>query len=240
MITDNIIPWDQMESTDRLVFHHLPKTAGTALSSGLHNFYGESHYKWFHGPAGVLEEMTKGTELRAIGGHFHLNHPLARALTEPVVMVTLFRDPVDRVISNYYYIRNNTEHPAHPVARDNSLKEVYEKGLGVKIHVVDSITKMVSITNVPGKYLASAKNMVNRYTFFGLQEQTNVMEALMRRFFNNDQFFIPLLTARSMRPAVEEVDLETIRLIKNHNQQDIALYEYVKEVYDRKINEEWI
>lgn len=239
MIQDKILNWSEATPDDFFVFHHLPKTAGTALSSGLSNFYGPDNYRWFHGPAGVVHELARGTDLKALGGHFHLNHPLASNIDEQLVMVTLFREPVDRVISNYYYLRNNTEHPVHEIAKNNSLTEIYQKGLGERIHVVNSITRMVALSSVPSKFLSSAKDMVNRYTFFGIQEQTNVMEALVRHILKADNFFIPVLTSRSVRPAVAEVDLETINLIKEHNQQDIALYEYAKSVYEEKLEKEW-
>ena len=187
-----------------------------------------------------MEEIAGGTKLRAVAGHFYLNLDLAKQIDRPLILVTLFRDPIDRVISNYYYIRNNDKHPAHEVALNNSLKEIYEKGLEGRVHVSNIMTDMVSLTQVPSRRLDSAMEMVSKYTVFGLQDQTHVLEALLRKLLNDESFVIPILMARSFRPKVEEVDLDTIRIIRKYNQQDIALYEHAVEVYNKKLDEEWI
>ena len=233
-----IIPWDKASPSDFLLFHHLPKTAGTAVSSGLENYYGAENYKWYHGPAGALEEIVSGTKLSAVGGHFHLSHRTVAEIDRAMVVITLFREPVDRVISNYYYLRNNDQHHLHPIAMENSLKDIYDKGLGRKMQVENELVRMVSRTGVASKKLSSAKQTIDSYTFFGLQEQTQVMQLLFKRFYNAD-FVIPILVARGLRPSVEQVDLDTIGLIKEHNTEDIELYNYAKEVYERKLSQEW-
>ena len=234
-----IIPWSEAKPTDFLLFHHLPKTAGTAVSSGLESYYGPENYKWFHGPYGAPEEITKGTNLKAVGGHFHLSHSKYHSIDRPLIMVTMFREPVDRVISNYYYLRANDQHHLHSIAVENTLREIYEKGLGQKMQIENEIVRMVSNTAVAAKKLDSAKWMVDQYTFFGLQEQTQVMELLFKRLFKAD-FKIPILMARTKRPRTAEVDLEVLGLIREHNRQDLDLYDYVKAAYEDKLESEWM
>lgn len=237
-----IIPWEEASFEDFLLFHHLPKTAGTAVSSALENLYGNGNYKWFHGPYGALQEIAKETQYQAVGGHFHLNHPMASEVNKRMIMFTLFREPVDRVISNYYYFKANRTHHLSELANKHSLSEIFELGLGQKMQIQNEITRMTATSRGGSTFyeaLDSAKETVMNYTFFGIQEQTRVLELIIKRLFNRDDFIIPVLVARSTRPKVMDVDLDTIDLIKQHNKYDLELYEYAKAVYEDKLETEW-
>jgi len=233
-----IISWDEAKFEDFLLFHHLPKTAGSVISDALVNLYGPDNYKWFQGPHGALEEINKGTTYKAVGGHFSLNHPTAREINKRMIVFTLFRDPIDRVISNYYLYRNAPGHPLHTIASNYSLGEIYRQGMGRKMQIQNEITRRVATDS--DKALDSAKQTVDNYTFFGLQEQSRVLELIIKRLFNLSQFTIPEIVARDIRPRGSEVELEVLDLIKEYNSYDIELYEYAKEVYERKLRTDWL
>jgi len=237
-----VIHWSEASLNDVLLFHHLPKTAGTAVSSALEGLYGAEYYRWFHGPAGALKTLVDGHSLKALGGHFHLSHPLAAQIDAQVIMITLIRDPVDRVISNFYYLRANEKHHLYELANAYSLEEALNKGLAKKLQIDNEIVRMLSTAdpkNSLGTAFRSAKETINSYTFFGLQEQTRMLQLLINRVFNIEHFKIPVMTTYTARPKKEEVDPGLIELIKKYNQYDVELYEYAKEIYNRKLEKEW-
>jgi hypothetical protein len=239
----NIIPWSKATNDALVVFHHLPKCAGTAFSSALSDYFGAENYSWFHGPAGALEEMRNGTTLRSVAGHFHLSHIYAKDITTPTIMVTLFRNPIDRVISQYYYLRRNSEHHLHGMAMQHSLEEVFTKGLARRLQMSNQITGMVTSLqhgSSESKMLNSAKNNVTKYTFFGFQEDLRTFSLLVEARLGISNFIIPDLTNHSRnRPGLHEVETNIIEVIKEHNQLDLDLYKFAWDTYNEKLKTEW-
>ena len=98
-----------------LIYVHFPKAAGTALVQSLRSHYGESALpdyshsppdSWSHDPP------APGPEVRAVFGHFHANRYAAYS---EAFRFTILREPVDNLISIYYFWRNYppSTYPAH-------------------------------------------------------------------------------------------------------------------------------
>lgn len=236
----NVISWKDAKRDSLLVFHHLPKTAGTAFSAALSNMFGGDSYAWFHGPAGALQEINRNTKFKAVGGHFHLSHRLAKEIKRPVVLITLFREPTDRVISNYYYLQRNSDHHLHGMANQHTLEEIFTSGMGERLQVENQIVKMVSsVTGDMDEMLASAKENIHKYTFFGFQDQISILEALVQQKYEVEEFKVPDLISRSKRPrGVSPIEL--LKIIREHNQYDLELYDFAKDIYNKKLGGAWI
>jgi hypothetical protein len=93
------------------VFLHVPKTAGSSLRTVLSRHYGARHVLYFDLGAGdrrsmpeiaaALRSRMAGREIRLITGHQFLG--LHEALREPCLYFSMLRDPVERVLSEYFY-----------------------------------------------------------------------------------------------------------------------------------------
>jgi hypothetical protein len=98
-----------------LIFLHLPKTARSALRGIIQRQYGSSSIL-------PLDESSFGEELaaippsqmdrlRAVMGHFFFGaHTF---LSKPSIYITVLRDPLDRVISRYYFVRRSPLDPIY-------------------------------------------------------------------------------------------------------------------------------
>jgi len=94
-------------------FSHIPKTAGTTFNAILdRNFHGRLH-RTSHGfyeeklkPEQIGWALGRGeTYLRCLGGHaVSANLPYDHSDYD-VIGLTILRDPVDRLISEYFYLR---------------------------------------------------------------------------------------------------------------------------------------
>lgn len=87
-----------------IVFLHLEKTAGTTVSFALRKALGEKAYAW-RGHSQMLQSVASGEvkSLRMLSGHFP--YGMHRLVDRSCLYATMFRDPIDRLESWFYYLQ---------------------------------------------------------------------------------------------------------------------------------------
>lgn len=110
-----------------IVFHHIPKTAGTAVRTAFYNLFGEANCLQirqidFTSTEPMRAAVTCNDKPRLVSGHIPLRY-VEQAWD--VQAVTFLRDPVDRVLSLYRFIRSHpARHYAHTgLSEDFTLRE---------------------------------------------------------------------------------------------------------------------
>lgn len=109
------IPYISMENKGlELISIHIPKTAGTSFRNTLKQNYGEKEVIRldipFQGRVKINQKQYKKDTLppkvRVIHGHFSaaMLQNTFPAIDESVPYITWLRNPVDRVVSNFYYL----------------------------------------------------------------------------------------------------------------------------------------
>lgn len=193
-------PGGKIVSQDsKLIFHHLPKTAGSTFRRILEIFFNEDDI--FPGEIDdeVVAEINKGSDKIFFAGHF--TYDLLLKYFPNDIWLTFLRDPIDRLISNYYNLNNPKRHTRNWLqraekrpetleflanCREWSLQEFLESdhpmALNRKVnyqtrHIISrSNNKFGDSTENFIEYdediLAQAKeNLRNRFQFVGVQEQ---------------------------------------------------------------------
>jgi hypothetical protein len=96
------------------VYVHFPKAAGTSLVQALKEHYGEAAVADYSAPPPMRDRhppvLRTGT--RAVYGHFHAERYSAQ---RPACRFTFLREPVDNLISIFYFWRTfpPSDYPAH-------------------------------------------------------------------------------------------------------------------------------
>ena len=110
-----------MISGDRYLYFHVPKTAGKSIRLALTQVFGEEQVSptlgvepWTH----LRDELSR---YRVIAGHFTYEQ---LALFPNYRLFTLLRDPVDIIVSKYYYYRGTPELPALPQVLFNGVEKI--------------------------------------------------------------------------------------------------------------------
>ena len=106
------------ETEEAVIFLHLPKTAGTTVNRLIEWEYRLSEmysidpvlFKW---SAAHLRKLPPGRlkKIRMFKGHMLFG--LHEVLPQPATYITVLRDPVDRVISAFYFMRSYKLHPLY-------------------------------------------------------------------------------------------------------------------------------
>jgi len=105
----------------RLIFQHIPKTAGTTVRVNLGQELSKEGIKGIHAyrAAGVAPDAFPDYDLtedwRFLSGHvpfrFLSGNPKIDIQAKDILLLTFIRDPIDRLISLYNYVALNPKHP---------------------------------------------------------------------------------------------------------------------------------
>src|SRR5688572_854398 len=109
--------------TDRLIFIHIPKTAGLTFRAILANHFDYNQIypqpdDWYY----LYEDARANlANYRLFSGHFPYSVCELLPSTPPPLYVTMLRDPVERFISNFHFTQANAGASFHLLAQDMTL-----------------------------------------------------------------------------------------------------------------------
>jgi RAB proteins geranylgeranyltransferase component A (RAB escort protein) len=232
-----------MAAQESVIFIHVPKAAGTTLNRlieweyPLLKIYSVDPY-FFRWSRAHLWRLSKDrlTRFRVFKGHMMFG--LHEILPQPATYITILRDPVDRVMSAFYFMRNYKLHPLYwKFRRENWTFE-------------DFVTRLPR-DNVQCKFIAGGvyeepctaeicerakENLVRHFSVVGLLERFEESLALMKlRFGWTLKNYSSFNVART-RPHKRELSKPTLDLIQERNRFDIELYECGAKLFQAAVN----
>ena len=236
-----------------LIFLHLPKAAGTTLKSIIRRQYdadsifvvddavidafGETgwksvspmdRWKMARSSFDALPENRKW-EIDAVMGHMWFGwHELT---PRPCTYVTILRDPIERAISHYRYMRRMKDHPVAEQIRDEniSLYAYFEKGLSSRFDNIQ--TKFLTGDFDPNE-TATQTAISNLETHFSVVGLLPVFDAALLQIADEMDWPLPLYRRRNTAPKQtrgDDVSEEAIAVIKDRNALDLSVYDHVHE-----------
>ena len=226
-----------------IIFLHLPKAAGTTLNRLIEWEYPLSEIysidpvfyrrSWAHLQRLAKERLRK---IRIFKGHMLFG--LHAILPQPATYITVLRDPVDRVLSSFYFMRSYKLHPLY-----------WRFKLGN--WSLEDFVRRTPRDNVQSKILAGAEytkpctaeiyetargNLLRHFTVVGLSERFEESLALMKlRFGWKLQHYSSFNVTRT-RPRKADVPRSTVDLIEDKNSFDISLYQCAAKMFEADVN----
>jgi hypothetical protein len=228
------------QSERAIVFLHIPKTAGTTLHRIIERQYRpEELYSPGLTKGHGVNELAKlseerRAEIRMLRGH--MGFGVDKHLPVPSTYMTILREPIDRVVSYYYFIRRTPDHYLHDFVRseESDLKAF----IGSKAHVMidNAQTRVLSgVWHGPG-FGGCKNNLRDRFAVVGLTERFDETLLLMKRAFGWRNVFYARQNVSSRRPHREKLAPETLQAIASTNQLDIALYRYAAGLFEEQVS----
>ncbi|MBM9513029.1 sulfotransferase family 2 domain-containing protein [Desulfogranum marinum] len=198
----------------KLVFHHIPKTAGSTFRTLLESFYQADEICPAEVPGELANywDISDKSKYLFFAGHF--SYSSIESYLNDAIWITFLRSPVERLISYYYNVTNKDRVPAHWINRynaDQEWREYFETVQGMDIN------SFLSCTNPKAKRLTSnrqtqafipdsqrllvgdwscydkklvetaKKNLKNKFCFIGIQEYFTLSVDLFSLIFSIDQ-----------------------------------------------------
>ena len=226
----------------KIVFDHLPKCAGTAL-----NVYLMSHYprrKIFvidgvHSHASVerfkmMSERRRHRYDLVIG---HYANELFDFVHPDCLKITVLREPIDRIVSHYYYVVSREKHYLH--------QQVKERHIGLEAYADPDLSPELSnwyTTHFSGCTLSAAHKepdavvdkalsvLSRQYDIVGfLDEFDQFIRRLKQAAMLTNEYTDVKVNVTGERPGVNGISQRARESIASANQLDITLYRLAKE-----------
>jgi hypothetical protein len=230
-------------SDEAIIFLHIPKAAGSTLNRLIESEYplsriysvDPSFYRW----SWAHLQRLSGKRLRrtrVFKGHMLFG--LHRILPQPATYITILRDPVDRVLSSYYYMRSYKLQPLYWKFKfENwSLEDFVERSprhnLQCKILAGIDYTKPCTAETCQ----AAKENLLRHFSVIGLSERFEEALALMKLRFGWKLRRYSSFNVSRRRPGKADVSPSTLDLIAEKNSFDLSLYDQARSLFQTAVD----
>lgn len=230
------------EQKKTVIFLHIPKAAGTTLYDPLKQQYNKRRIMILHG---IIEDKEKDfknnyysqkNKINLIKGH--MTFGLHQFLDCPSTYITVLRNPVDRIISVYYYLKQSVNHVQHKLVKSVTLEDFVSSNTAHN----NCQTRFIAgnFHDIAGQsdaeVLARAKkNLTEHFAVVGLSERFDETLILLKRQLGWETMPFYVKQNKSRKPAKATISQETLKIIQSKNSLDMKLYEHAEDIFAKQI-----
>ena len=231
------------------IFVHIPKTAGTTIHRIIDRQYPAQARYWIVRHNVGVEEFKglspdRRAQVRMVRGH--IPYGLHEYVPGPVAYFTILREPIERLISYYYFVQREPEHYLHDYANTQgvTLKRYLESRVSLQTdnyqtRLISGIWTDVGYGECDQETLALAKhNLDEHFGVVGLTERFDETLLLLKRTFDWKDVFYRRQNVTQDRPQRQELSAETLAVLREHNRLDLELYTYAETLFERQVRQQ--
>jgi len=229
----------------KALFDHIPKTGGMTIHKILEDFVGNDLSPILN--SSFKEGFQLLNQYKIVSGHFYF-YPddLKKNFLDDLFLFTLLRDPLDRIISHFFYSKEDTANTGNFVIEAAKTYSLYEYVFSENINIRNNISNVQvnhfypSIWNgsndlSENEKLDLAKKSFDYYDLVGVYHQfDDFLTVLCYECGWPPVREIPRINVTSKRPKISEIDPKIIQRLEELNQLDLALYEYATQLFNQK------
>ncbi|MEO9459483.1 MAG: sulfotransferase family 2 domain-containing protein [Sulfitobacter sp.] len=233
--TNNDFAIRNQTNDEALVFLHLPKTGGRSLVEVINANIPRAkifpYVEWNK----IVDNISKQKDYYHFRGH--LFYEIGNIINRPVKYITMMRNPIDRIVSQYRFICRTPDHKRYNKVKDMSFREfISEKGNHrCYIRFLTYVPRQTgslpySDEMIPQKNRRSAvelaKERLDGFEFVGITEKfSESLDVFSGRFGWPKPGILPRNNAS---PDYDRIELTSsdIRLIQEYSADDIEIYDY--------------
>lgn len=225
-----------------LVFTHIPRTGGTTIRSILSRYLeNRTFIDSFSGFSFMTDSELNGNEFIAT----HCGYGIFNRINKEHKRLVVLRDPVERIVSHYYYLRDIDE--------NISYSSYYAKNLPlIEFIKQQNPAVQTGINNTQTWHLIKDKNQsfrnqykgmaandlvdialehLQKYNFIGFTDSLPfVIDQLVGEYGSGDSTNDIPLIAKSNRPQLANIDQEILNEIRDIVDLDCLLFERARQV----------
>lgn len=221
-------------------FVHIPKTAGLTMLGILRHVYPPDSILSLRGveeakrPA-LLAAAPKN--IRVVAGHVHSN--FARHLPRPCRTFTILREPIDRVLSLYYFIAREKGMGNHDavVRGELTIEEMARRHGAMQARYVAGYEPAAVVSD--DQLLREARTaLAEKMATFGLTERFDESLLLFNAAlgWNVRGYHRENVTRKRPQPAA--IDPANLEIVRQHCAVDCEFYEFARALFERRLAEQ--
>ena len=234
-----------------VIFLHIPKAGGSTLLNIVRRQYNSESIFSVDGK-NPLESIKQFQQLpkndrestQVVMGHMYFG---THEFLPNSKYITMLRDPIERIISFYYYVLRNPDHNHYNLiaSKNLSLKDYVKSGIGKQLdngqtRLLSGIDALdVEFGSCSETILERAKmNLKKYFAVVGITEKFNESLLLMKSKLNwKKSILYKKANVTKNRPKKLDVAEVEIREIEKQNEFDIELYRYAQELFTNQLQE---
>jgi len=239
------------EEKSKIIFLHIPKAGGVTLSQILRNNYKRIFQIRGNCVRKDIDEL-KQMSIEEIESYDcimgHMGFGLHKLFKSNVTYFTILRDPVDRLISHYFYVLRYPDHYLYKKVKDGNLTFENYINSDLTSELYNGQTRLLAGDNgfpitfkdkmkLDNTDLEKAKNNLNKhFSFVGILKNYNLNLIILKYIFNWKNIFYYKKNVSAKRPSKNDISDNVKSIIKINNQLDIELIEYAKDLFQEKLS----
>lgn len=227
-----------MNDPKRLLFLHIPKTAGISLFYALKKIYGPEYTLRYD----ILSIENRNKYLSMNHEELHRYNFITGHFTLPVFksknirdykIITILRDPVDRELSVYFYVKTSPKHPQYEKFKDMDLYQYldfFEKS-GTRNFQCWQLCEKSSFE--------SAKEIIDNQIFLSATND-NLKEfyRVLQHKLDLPEIEVMHKNKTSFRLSAKELHPDIVDRFRKYTEEDYKLYNYVKDNFRNSVMKE--
>lgn len=233
-----------------VVLIHIPKTAGTSLRLILEHVYGSGRMLVWTGPMSEGRAALRSAPPERLAGFDvisgHLPFGVQDCLGRPAAVITFLRDPVERLLSLYSFIRSDPAHPRHAeFVRKGYTFGDFVRRLGFRQTDNGQVRALAGgeACDLPRGALReehldrARRNLEKGCAEFGLAER--FPESIERLGSVLGWPPVPVIVANVTRERIrrEDVPRADLDAAEHHNRLDRQLYDFARALFEARGSE---
>lgn len=202
----------------------MPKVGGSTMSTILRRQYKphevDSHY--------LTEDLSKKLtklnheSIKVIHGHYY--YGLHQHFKRPYSYFTILRDPIDRTVSLYYYLRS-IEGKDYDKYREMTLQQFVENKIEANIQTI-----LLAGEDGKESLLKAVRNLTKMCDVVGTTDQFNETLYLLKKRYSWQDVFYEKVNVTKQRKQLTQIPQETIEKIKEVHYKDVILYHFAEKI----------
>ena len=235
---------------DLFIHLHIPKTGGTTLRDIIQRQYQAEKILMIpklDESEDILKEVSTSqiNQLKLIQGH--LKYGIHNHFHRRAKYFAIIRDPINRVLSTYYYVLSQKNNPQNLSTSNNQMTIYDYVQSGVNPFLINGQTQLISgkTGNIDNPIIKSEElfslakeNIANDFLFLGITEMFDETILILKNMLGWHMPYYSIANRTKNKPNYDAVDPTVISFLKEHNQLDIKLYNITKTSLLNKIVEE--
>ena len=235
---------------DLFIHLHIPKTGGTTLRDIIQRQYRAEKILMIpklDESENIIKEISAShiNQLKLIQGH--LKYGIHNHFHRRAKYFAIIRDPINRVLSTYYYVLSQKNNPQNLSTANNQMTIYDFVQSGVNPFLINGQTQLISgktgeidnpIIESEELFSLAKENIENDFLFLGITEMFDETILILKNMLGWHMPYYSIANRTKKKPNYDAVNPTIISFIKEHNQLDIKLYNITKTSLLNRIAEE--